>query len=60
MNRFEKQFCKEKISGYLIPRVNEGMEAAFNRARKETIDNYKKSIENLENFTYIEMISKDT
>jgi len=47
MNQIQRKNCAEKIEGYLVPRPGESSEAAFSRAKRETIIAYQNFIENL-------------
>tara|TARA_R110000772_G_scaffold99997_3_gene200051 strand:+ start:872 stop:1051 length:180 start_codon:yes stop_codon:yes gene_type:complete len=58
MNRFKRNFCKEKIAGYLMPRVNETSTESFNRAKSEAVKAYKQAVEDLENYKFEYMVAK--
>ena len=54
MNRYQKSFCSEKISGYFLPSRNENSELAFNRAKSEAIAAYNASLKLLYNYSFNE------
>tara|TARA_R110002051_G_scaffold214662_1_gene279460 strand:- start:223 stop:402 length:180 start_codon:yes stop_codon:yes gene_type:complete len=58
MDRFKRDFCKEKILGYLTPRVNETRIESFNRAKTEAVKAYKQAAEDLENYKFEYMVAK--
>ena len=58
MDRFKRDFCKEKIEGYLTPRVNETSIESFYRAKSEAVKAYKQAAEDIENYKFEYMVAK--
>ena len=44
MNQYQTKNAAEWIDGYMVPRPNESTEAAFERARLETVQAYEEYI----------------
>lgn len=58
MDRFKRDFCKEKIIGYLTPRPNETSIESFDRAKSEAVKAYKQMAEDLEKYKFEYMSAK--
>lgn len=51
MNRYQITNACHKIHGYYMPKYNDTLETAFNKAKQETIEQLKKDLADVENIT---------
>ena len=56
MNRYQNNFCREKILGYYLPSQGDKPEDAFNRAKKEALCAFKSSICLLDEYKFYDFV----
>lgn len=57
-DNFLRNSMAEKIEGYLISSPRFGNQELFEKAKKESIQNYEKYVEVLKNMNYVEFIQR--
>ena len=58
LNRHEHINCRDKIEGYYLPRVNEGSEQAFDRAKDECIEKLNAQLDSIKEFSFDDFCKK--
>jgi len=58
LDRYQLAFAKEKVDGYFCPRPNEKPEAAFERARAECAESFRKDAETIALMSWDEFRAK--
>ena len=58
MNRFENQNSAERIYGYFVQRPNETVEAAFDRAKEETLKHMRNALDQTASMTFEDYVKE--
>lgn len=57
MDQYQQMNAVEKIEGYLIPRPNEELPAAFERAKAECLKHLREQVGHVENITVEQFVA---